>query len=177
MAKAKTPAENKAAAEEKAEKKRLALLAKQNDQAQGADSGSDGDVGSGSDGDADSGTDGDADSGAGDDADSGAGDDADSGTDGDADSGTDGDVDSGTDGDAGSGTEGDADSGADDGAEQDEHPVFYTDVKLDKPKRFKLIAINTVGKHAPGTAFEVETPEQCERLLGLGAAKKAPEKG
>jgi len=50
-----------------------------------------------------------------------------------------------------------------------------TEENKDVTESFKLIAINTVGKHAPGTAFEVETPEQCERLLGLGVAKKAPE--
>lgn len=52
-----------------------------------------------------------------------------------------------------------------------------TEEKKEVTESFKLIAINTVGNHAPGTPFEVETKAEFERLLGLGVAKKAPEKG
>lgn len=52
-----------------------------------------------------------------------------------------------------------------------------TEENKEVTESFKLIAINTVGNHAPGDEFEVETKVQFDRLLGLGAAKKAPEKG
>jgi len=52
-----------------------------------------------------------------------------------------------------------------------------TEENKEVAESFKLIAINTVGNHSPGTEFDVETKTQFDRLLGLGAAKKAPEKG
>ena len=42
---------------------------------------------------------------------------------------------------------------------------------------YKMIAVNTVGNHAPNTPFEVETKAEYERFIRLGVAKKAPEGG